>query len=442
MMAMTDIAISSAAIAYPAWGVGRLDFVGKFMILLQLHTFSRMLSIIAKLGQSRNLRVWVLVGFAGLCTFACDKLPLLAPQQSTISLSSGNSVVQANGTTEIRATVLEQSGTPVQNGTTVTFSTNLGALSPIEARTMNGVATVRFLGNGDSGKATIKAISGGAASEALEISVGAAAAGRVSLTANPISVPSTGGTTMVTAVVVDASGNALGGVPVTFSTTAGSLTSQVVNTDSSGRASTNLNTSREATVTATVAAGGTGASATLTITISARPTVSIALAAGSTPVEGGITTFSITVNTGTGGAPLQNVVVSYGDGSSDDLGSVTGTISVQHVYGSDGSFTPSISATDSSGATASASTVIVVQPLLVSINASPAALVVTFTANVSPAGSSIASFTWDFGDGTTLTTSSNSVTHTYAAAKTYTVKVTARAATDHTATATATVKVS
>ena len=46
---------------------------------------------------------------------------------------------------------------------------------PVEARTLNGVATVQFLGNGQSGKATIKAISGGAASDALELSVGAAA---------------------------------------------------------------------------------------------------------------------------------------------------------------------------------------------------------------------------------------------------------------------------
>ena len=105
---------------------------------------------------------------------------------------------------------------PFTNGTTVTFTTNLGTLSPAEARTENGVATVQFLGNGQSGKATIKAISGGAASEALELSVGAGAAGRVSVTANPASVPSAGGTTTITAAVVDASGNPLSGVPVSF----------------------------------------------------------------------------------------------------------------------------------------------------------------------------------------------------------------------------------
>ena len=36
-------------------------------------------------------------------TVACDKVPLLAPQESTITLSTASTVVQANGTTEIRA---------------------------------------------------------------------------------------------------------------------------------------------------------------------------------------------------------------------------------------------------------------------------------------------------------------------------------------------------
>lgn len=398
-----------------------------------------MLSIITKLGRLRNLRVWVLVAIASSAAPGCEKLPLLAPQESTITLSSGTITVQANGTTEIRATVLEQAGTPVQNGTTVTFSTTLGVLAPFEARTLNGVASVQFLGNGQSGKASITAISGGAASEPLEISVGAGATGRVSLSASPTSVPSTGGTSTLTAIVADASGNPLSGVPVTFATTAGTFSSQVVNTDTSGRATTTLTTTREANVTAT--AGGT-TSSPVTISITVRPTVSIALAQGSTPVEGGITTFSITVNTASGGSPLQSVVVNYGDGSSDDLGSVTGTVTVQHVYGEDGSFTPSVVATDVTGASASASTVIVVQPMLLSIVASlPTGLQITLTANISPPGTAIASYTWSFGDGTSQTTSSVTTTKTYVLAGTYTVRVTARSATNHTATATATVRV-
>ena len=382
----------------------------------------------------RNLRVWTLAVCAAMLMLACDKLPLLAPQQSTIKLSSGTTTVQANGSTEIRATVLEQAGTPVQNGTTVTFTTTLGALSPQESRTLNGVATVQFLGNGQSGKASIKALSGGAASDPLELSVGAGAAGRVNLTANPTSVPASGGSTTITANVADASGNPLGAVPVTFTTTAGSFSAPVVNTDATGRASTVLTTSREATVTAT--AGGT-TSAGLTISVSLRPTVSISLASGSTPVEGGITTFSVTVNAATGGAPLQNVIVAYGDGLSDDLGAISGTVAVQHIYSDSGSFTPSVTATDTSGSSATSSTVIVVQPMLVSITAAPSGtnpMTFTFTANVSPAGTPIASFTWTFGDGTGVTTSSASTSHTYTVSGDKIVRVTVRTPTNVTGT--------
>src|SRR5918994_6652241 len=302
-----------------------------------------MLSIITGLADSRNLCVWALVASGAVFAGACDKLPLLAPRESTITLSTASTVVQANGTTEIRATVLEPSGTPVQNGTTVTFSTNLGTVSPGEARTLNGVATAQFLGNGQSGKASVRAISGGAASTPIEISVGAAATGRVSLTASPTSVPSGGGSTTITASVVDASGNPLAGVPVSFATTAGTFSSAVANTDTAGIARTTLTTNNAASVTAT--AGGTTSTA-VSIAVSARPTASISVASGSTPTEGGITTFSITATPATGGPPIQSVVVNYGDGSSDDLGSVSGTVSVQHVYDDDGSFTPTVTATD------------------------------------------------------------------------------------------------
>ena len=255
-----------------------------------------MLSIIAGLARSRNLRVAVLCGFAAVLAVACDKVPLLAPQESTITLSSASTVVQANGTTQIHAIVIEPSGTPVHDGTTVLFTTNLGTLLPVEARTQNGVATVQFLGNGQSGKATIKALSGGSASDALELSVGAGASGRVSVTANPASVPAAGGTTTISAAVVDASGNPLFGVPVSFTTTAGTFSSAVVNSDVSGTARTTLTTNQAASVTATA---GSTTSAPVSITVAAvpvRPTVSITRFGGTTPTEGGVTTLSVDGN--------------------------------------------------------------------------------------------------------------------------------------------------
>src|SRR5438093_13359280 len=119
-----------------------------------------MLSIITGRSASWNLVVCAVFAAAVFGTSSCDKLPLLAPSQSTITLSTTNTVVQSNGTAQVTATILEQAGTPVQNGTTVTFTTTLGTVSPTQVRTTNGVATTEFIGNGQSGVAEIPAASG------------------------------------------------------------------------------------------------------------------------------------------------------------------------------------------------------------------------------------------------------------------------------------------
>jgi hypothetical protein len=391
--------------------------------------------IITGLGRSENLRVWALAACTAGLVAACDKMPLLAPQESTITLSTASTIVQANGTTEIRATVLESSGTPVQNGTTVTFTTNLGTLSPADARTLNGVAAVRFVANGQSGTAEIKAISGGAASEALTLTVGAAAANGISLNANPTRVAASGGPSVITATVTDTSGNPVQGVPVTFSSTAGSLSATSANTSVSGSSVTTLTTNREATVTATVA----GKTATVVVGIAVRPTVTVS--ASAEPTVGGPTTFTISATPAAGGDPLERVTINYGDGESTNLGPVSGTgITAQHVYDDHGTFTVTVTATDLSGESASASTVIVVQPVVVlSLAASRSGNIATFTATVSPSDTVVATYAWDFGDGQSATTSTNQISHAYAVPGFYNVTVTATTSTGRRASASTTV---
>ena len=48
---------------------------------------------------------------------ACDKVPLLAPTASVITVVSSRSVLPVKGSAEIIATVIEPSGTPANNGT-------------------------------------------------------------------------------------------------------------------------------------------------------------------------------------------------------------------------------------------------------------------------------------------------------------------------------------
>src|SRR5262245_15085750 len=216
----------------------------------------------------------VLLGFA-LAPLAvgvgCQKVPLLAPTGSTIVLTATTNAMSANATTPIVAQVIEAAGTPPHEGTQITFTTTLGSMNPSEALTdINGQVTTMFVAGGQNGTAIIAALSGGASTGAagsLKIFVGTAAVGRVSVNANPLAVPATGGSSTVTALVLDVNGNPLVGTPVGFTTTAGALSSSLSLTNGNGTATSVLTTSAQATVTASV-----GAQAPTTPTTPSTPT--------------------------------------------------------------------------------------------------------------------------------------------------------------------------
>ena len=383
--------------------------------------------IITGLDRSRSAKVGSLALLAAFLCIGCDKVPLLAPPESTITVSSSSSVVQANGKTEIRAIVLESSGTAVQNGTTVLFTTTLGAVTPTEARTTNGVATAEFVANGQSGTAVVKAISGGAVSEELSLTVGAAAAARVVVTASPNQI-SAGGTSTITARVTDTGGNPLNGVIVSFSTDSGSLSSTSASTSNTGEAQVTLTSNRDATVTATAGGSGTNGapSGTAQVTVGTLP--EIAMTVGGTLVEGATVTFAITVTETGATEGFQSLTVDFGDGvTSGPLSG--GSQGAAHVYGSAGTYTVVVTGTSASGATKRATSIVVIaeRPIVnVVISKSPDTAVdknqpVTFTASVT--GGTPTSYSWTFGDGSTFKGSSQ-VTHAYTTSGTKTVNVT------------------
>ena len=179
---------------------------------------------------------------------ACDKVPLLAPNNSTINLSANSLVVPTNGTTGLTAFVTESSGTPVQNGTTVRFTTTLGTVSPAETQTTNGIAVATFQAGASSGIAEVHAISGGATGSStasgttttitntVKITVGAAAVNAITLRANPSSVGPGGGSVELIAAVVTENGAPVQNVLVTFNADQGAMTVPTVPTDVNGEA--------------------------------------------------------------------------------------------------------------------------------------------------------------------------------------------------------------
>ncbi len=402
--------------------------VSEFMI-------SQFLPLTAR-GRIRLACLLVVVSSVALVV-ACQKVPLLAPSGSTITLTSSATTLPVNGTTTIIAQVLEGSGTPPQMGTRVTFTTTLGTVQPSEVETdTGGRVVVTFAAGSASGTATITALSGGAtvsSTGAVKILVGTAAVGRVIVTANPALVPALGGSATISATVLDINGNPLPFAPVTFTTTSGALSSSVVTSDTGGNAQTVLTTFAAATVTASVGAQGSTGGGTSPGTGSPTPTpapssgtasgsVTVGIAAAATllitppatPPSAGLPasfTFAVTAAAQNGSA-IKNVSVSWGDGTPlQSLGAITGSAVVSHVFKSDGSFTITATLTDAAGNSTFVSTSVTVVPvpnptiiITPSVPATPGTTgtTVNFQIQVTPpVGIGILNAVIDFGDGET-----------------------------------------
>ena len=379
---------------------------------------------------------------------ACDKVPLLAPSGSVITLFPVTSTVPLNSEVEIVATVIEQgtattppptngngngngtttpptgttstptpgAGTPVHNGTLVTFTTTLGRIEPAEARTSNGQVRVRFISGNQSGTAIITAFSGGASGRLENLRVGTAAVERVIVTANPQTLGASGGSTEITARVEDESGLPVAGVPVTFATSSGQITPNPATTNEDGVARATLTTTREANVTATVA-GQTSEQ----LTVGLNPRTGISITGPTTTVAAGQpVSFTVNVNAE---ANITDVEVDFGDGSSDSLGALGGSTTVSHVYQEAGTYRVTARASDAAGFSEQVSTSVTVLPAqpptvtLTATNSTPTVgELVQITASVSGATSSIIRYEWTFGPGAdrpSQSTSSNRVSVTW-----------------------------
>lgn len=298
-----------------------------------------------------------------IAVMACDTVPLTSPTGSTISLSMDRTVLPLNGQATLRAIVSESSGTPVHNGTMVTFQPAIGTTSPPEAPTINGVATVTFLAGGISGKGFIHAFSGPArtgsgnsSAGGIEVFIGAAAAGSISVSASPSSVSQSGGTVTISALVLDSSNNPLPGVSVLFTTGSGTVSPTSSVSDSTGIARTQLSTTQTTTVTAIAGA----AKGDVRVEVSPAPSVEIDVLP-TTPVAGA--PVAITVKTSSGNSSslrqIASLEVDFGDGTRETRSNVTGSAAFTHTYRA-GSYTITARSVDVAGNTGVASRAIFV----------------------------------------------------------------------------------
>ena len=419
-----------------------------------------MVFMISRLRRESALAV--LLAGSALLTVGCERVPLLAPSGSTITLTALATALPVNGATDIIAQVIESGGTPPHSGTLVSFTTNLGTVQPSEAETdISGRVKVRYVAGNANGTATIAAISGGVSASgtnAIKIAVGTAAVGRVAVNANPTIIPAVGGSSVISATVFDINGNALGSAPVSFATTAGSLDSVTATTDANGVAATTLRTSTTATVTATIGATSAGStppttgapatgatsptSGTVTVNIAGLPTLTITIpsAAPSAGVAASYT-FVVTAATANGSA-IRDLLINWGDGQTRDLGAVTGSSAISHVYASPGTYNITATVTDAAGAIVTVASSVTVNPKpqptvsLTAPSTTPTAGTdMTFTASVTPSANSVGSViqavSIDYGDGTrqdlgAATGTGITLHHVYQSSGTYTVTLIAQ----------------
>ncbi|QAU24452.1 PKD domain-containing protein [Dyella sp. M7H15-1] len=136
-----------------------------------------------------------------------------------------------------------------------------------------------------------------------------------------------------------------------------------------------------------------------------------------TDTVSGLTVSFTNTSTDTGGT-ITSYAWSFGDGSTSTLASPS------HTYTAAGTYTVSLKATDSTGATNTKTGSVTVSSgatgkPVASFTDSVNGLAVAFTNTSTDTGGTISSYAWSFGDGSTSTSASPS--HTYSAAGTYTV---------------------
>jgi len=362
---------------------------------------------------------------------ACDSVPLVAPTESTVQLVVADTSLPNGASTSVTAAVTELGGTPVHDGTVVTFTATLGVIHPPEAPTVRGQARATFTAGDESGAASLRAYSGNAVSEEVEVTIGAAAVASVLLAAEPASLPPTGGKTRLVATALDGGRNPLPDVAVAFRATAGALRDRVVTTDRAGEARTELETTAAAEVTASVG----GLQATAAITIDPATAISVT-ATPEQPAAGQPVSFEVTLTNEA--RAIRRAAIAFGDGGRRDLGAVTHA-TVTHTYRTAGAYTATVRATDAAGHVATSSVAVQVRPapsIPVTITASPLEVVagdpVSFTVEVSPSSDApaVRDVTIDFGDRSTMALGAlagrRSVAHVYERDGSYIASATAR----------------
>lgn len=177
-----------------------------------------------------------------LPVLGCDKATPVAPNGATLTISANPSQVGLTGRSTITIVGRKPDGNPLNPGTEIRLSTNVGTIDSIVTTDDGGRATATFRADGRLGPAMITAMTGGNIMVMTTVQVGQATGDRpmVIISASPTTID-VGETSTITIIARNADGSSVGaGQQVILTTTLGTLTNSRPTTRADGTATTTL----------------------------------------------------------------------------------------------------------------------------------------------------------------------------------------------------------
>ena len=171
--------------------------------------------------------IFIVIIFIGFfATIRCRQVDFTAPGGSILTMIAEPDWVPANGgVSTITVFGYRSTGAPLPDGTVIYFTTDLGKVVPERVETKDGKATVQFISDHRSGRATVQALSGKDAQASVEIAIGASAVSILEIAAYPDVLPREGGTTRIVVRALTEDGNPVKGIAIFISSDAGTLKS-------------------------------------------------------------------------------------------------------------------------------------------------------------------------------------------------------------------------
>jgi predicted extracellular nuclease len=235
----------------------------------------------------------------------------------SVTLVAVPSTLPVGSLSTLTATVTDQFGNFVANGTVVNFTTSLGTLSGSSATTVNGVATVT-LSSTLPGVAVVTATVG-SVSATVEVTFTVGAPANVTLVALPSTLP-VGSLSTLTATVTDQFGNFVAnGTVVNFTTSLGTLSGSSATTVN-GVATVTLSSTLPGVATVTATVGSVSATVEVTFTVGAPANVTLVALPSTLPV-GSLSTLTATVTNQFGNPVADGTTVNF----TTSLGTLSGS---------------------------------------------------------------------------------------------------------------------